>query len=121
MNPPPPSRRLPPTPAHPHLPAAPAALLKLWLGGSWGNLVLLVGPCDAGKTTLFHQLTSGSTHQGTVASMQSNLAEGALASEKVGGWPMGGVVGGVVVGRSVVISFRSISLKKAHTAHPAPR
>jgi energy-coupling factor transporter ATP-binding protein EcfA2 len=80
-------------------PAAPAALLKLWLGGSRGNLVLLVGPCDAGKTTLFHQLTSGSTHQGTVASMQSNLAEGALASEKVGGWPMGGVVGGVVVGR----------------------
>jgi ABC-type branched-subunit amino acid transport system ATPase component len=93
MNPPPPSRRLPPTPAHPHLPAAPAALLKLWLSGSRGNLVLLVGPCDAGKTTLFHQLTSGSTHQGTVASMQSNLSEGVLASEKVGGLA-GGWIGG---------------------------
>ena len=74
-------------------PAAPAALLKLWLSGSRGNLVLLVGPCDAGKTTLFHQLTSGSTHQGTVASMQSNLSEGVLASEKVGGLA-GGWIGG---------------------------
>lgn len=58
-------------------------LLKLLVGGSKGNVVLLVGPCDAGKTTLFHQLAEGSTHLGTVASMQANEATGPLASEKV--------------------------------------
>ncbi|KAL4427612.1 hypothetical protein ABPG75_001701 [Micractinium tetrahymenae] len=62
------------------------ALLKVWLSGPGGSTVLLVGPCDAGKTTLFHQLLEGSTHLGTVASMQANVAEGVLASEKgVGG------------------------------------
>jgi signal recognition particle receptor subunit beta len=50
--------------------------------------VLLVGPCDAGKTTLFHQLAEGSTHLGTVASMQPNEAEGVLASEKVRWGPL---------------------------------
>ena len=59
-------------------------MLRQLLGGSRrGNLVLLVGPCDAGKTTLFHQLTDGSTHLGTVASMQANEAVGPLASERV--------------------------------------
>ncbi|EFN54587.1 hypothetical protein CHLNCDRAFT_59704 [Chlorella variabilis] len=63
------------------------ALLKLWLAGPKGNVVLLVGPCNAGKTTLFHQLAEGSTHLGTVASMQANEAEGPLASEKAAGAP----------------------------------
>ena len=62
-----------------------AALLKLWASGPKGNAVLLVGPCDAGKTTLFHQLRDGSTHAGTVASMQENVADGVLASEQVVG------------------------------------
>lgn len=69
-------------PHHP-LPLPPPVLLKLLLGGPKGNCVLLVGPCDAGKTTLFHQLVDGSTHLGTVASMQANEAEGPLASEQV--------------------------------------
>lgn len=55
----------------------------MWLAGPSGSTVLLVGPCDGGKTTLFHQLLEGSTHLGTVASMQANVAEGVLASEKV--------------------------------------
>ncbi|KAI7841678.1 hypothetical protein COHA_004545 [Chlorella ohadii] len=57
-------------------------VLKRLLGGPRGSVVLLVGPCDAGKTTLFHQLVEGSTHLGTVASMQANEASGPLASEK---------------------------------------
>lgn len=59
-------------------------MLKRLVGGPRGSVVLLVGPCDAGKTTLFHQLVEGSTHLGTVASMQANEASGLLASEKVG-------------------------------------
>lgn len=47
--------------------------------------MLIVGPCDAGKTTLFHQLRDGSTLNGTVASMQENTDEFVLSSEKVGG------------------------------------
>lgn len=69
-------RREPPTP-----PPSRAVLFRLLLGGGRGNCVLLVGPCDAGKTTLFHQLTAGSTHQGTVASMTPNEAQGPLAGE----------------------------------------
>lgn len=61
------------------------ALLKVWLSGSKGNTVLLVGPCDAGKTTLLHQLCDGSTHLGSVASMVPTEADGQLASEKAGG------------------------------------
>lgn len=40
--------------------------------GSKSNVVLLVGPCNAGKTTLFYALRDGTTHLGTVASMQEN-------------------------------------------------
>ena len=64
-------------------------MLRLLLGGSRrGNTVLLLGPCDAGKTTLFHQLTEGSTHLGTVASMQANEAVGPLAAERVRAAPL---------------------------------
>ena len=63
-------------------------LLRLLLGGGRGNAVLLVGPCDAGKTMLWHQLTGGSTHQGTVASMTPNEAEGPLAGEAPGARPV---------------------------------
>ena len=58
-------------------------LLKVWLGGPSGNTILLVGPCDAGKTTMFFQLRDGTAHLGTVASMQPNIDEFALASEQV--------------------------------------
>lgn len=37
-----------------------------------GRTVLLLGAPDSGKTTLFFQLLDGSTHNGTVASMQPN-------------------------------------------------
>lgn len=46
--------------------------------------MLLVGPCDAGKTTLWLQLRDGTTHHGTVASMQENAGEFVLSGEKVG-------------------------------------
>lgn len=35
-----------------------------------GRSILLVGPCNAGKTTLFYQLKDGELHHGSVASMQ---------------------------------------------------
>lgn len=37
-----------------------------------GSSVLIAGPCNAGKTMLFMQLRDGTTHNGTVASMQEN-------------------------------------------------
>ncbi|PSC68940.1 signal recognition particle receptor subunit beta-like [Micractinium conductrix] len=59
-------------------------LRKLLGGGTGGrgSTVLLVGPCEGGKTTMWHQLLQGSTHLGTVASMQPNVGEGPLAGEK---------------------------------------
>jgi signal recognition particle receptor subunit beta len=60
-----------------------AALLKVWLGGPRGDAVLLVGPCDAGKTTLFLQLRDRSVHGGTVASMSVNEAAVKLRGDKV--------------------------------------
>lgn len=54
-------------------------LVELWLqrsgrkgSGSKRKTVLLVGPCNSGKTTLFHMLRDGTVHLGTVASMQEN-------------------------------------------------
>lgn len=44
---------------------------------------MLVGPCDAGKTTLFLQLRDGTVGMGTVASMQPNEADIRLKSDKV--------------------------------------
>jgi hypothetical protein len=41
-------------------------------GRKSGSLIVLAGPCNSGKTSLFLQLRDGSTHSGTVASMQEN-------------------------------------------------
>lgn len=37
-----------------------------------GRSLLITGPCNSGKTTLFLQLRHGTVHSGTVASMQEN-------------------------------------------------
>ncbi|GIL76514.1 hypothetical protein Vretimale_6020 [Volvox reticuliferus] len=47
-------------------------ILKFVSGKKRGNTVLLVGPCNGGKTTLFYCLKDGSTGAITVASMQEN-------------------------------------------------
>lgn len=49
-------------------------LLRLLGGASAGGSrkAVVVGPSGAGKTCLFHQLTSSSPTEGTVASMQEN-------------------------------------------------
>ncbi|KAK9904218.1 hypothetical protein WJX75_007076 [Coccomyxa subellipsoidea] len=52
--------------------------------GKKGDTVLLVGPCGAGKTTLFLQLERGAARQGTVASMQENVGMAKLPSGKEG-------------------------------------
>jgi len=62
---------LPPLPrSPPHSPFA--ALVRLLSPRAKGDAILIVGPMDAGKTTLFLRLRDGSTHNGTVASMQPN-------------------------------------------------
>jgi signal recognition particle receptor subunit beta len=43
-------------------------------GGSKGSSLVLAGPVNSGKTTLFLQLRDGTHHQGTVSSMQENEA-----------------------------------------------
>lgn len=97
---------LPPlTPPPPLSTLSAAVVLKRLVGGPRGSVVLLVGPCDAGKTTLFHQLVEGSTHLGTVASMLANEASGPLASEKVG-WG--------------VVAFASACALAAHCISKAP-
>lgn len=47
-------------------------IIRSAAGGRGGAPVVVAGPCNAGKTTLFFQLRDGSTHLGTVASMQEN-------------------------------------------------
>lgn len=42
--------------------------------GGRRNTLLLTGPCNAGKTTLFLRLRDGELRHGTVASMQENAA-----------------------------------------------
>ncbi len=54
-----------------------------------GTLIVLAGPCNAGKTTLFYQLRDGSVHNGTVASMQEN--SGTVAVQSAKGAPLGKV------------------------------
>jgi signal recognition particle receptor subunit beta len=58
-------------------------LLLLALGGGRSrrrrsNTVVLAGPVNAGKSSLFFQLTDGSSHNGLVASMQENAGAAAL-------------------------------------------
>lgn len=48
--------------------------------GSKGSSVILAGPINSGKTTLFLQLRDGSPHQGTVSSMAENDAVCAVSS-----------------------------------------
>ncbi|PNH03471.1 Signal recognition particle receptor subunit beta [Tetrabaena socialis] len=57
-------------------------LFRLLSGGKRGSVVLLVGPCNAGKTTLFYQLKDGTSHLGTVASMQENEGWCQLRNDK---------------------------------------
>lgn len=52
------------------------------------DTVVIVGPCDAGKTTLFYQLRDGSPAADTVASMQENQDTFPLAGEKAGAHPV---------------------------------
>lgn len=47
-----------------------------------GSVVLIAGPCNSGKTTLFYQLRDGSTHNGMVASMQENSGSVQVKNEK---------------------------------------
>ena len=49
---------------------------------------MLVGPCDAGKTTLFLHLRDRSTHAGTVASMQPNEAAVRLRGDRPSARPV---------------------------------
>jgi len=59
-----------------------AALYLAFLSGPKGDSVLLMGPCDSGKTTLFLQLRDGALRTSTVASMQPNEASIRLRSDK---------------------------------------
>ncbi|CAL8470809.1 g10351 [Coccomyxa elongata] len=52
--------------------------------GKRGDTVLLVGPCGAGKTTLFLQLEKTAAGIGTVASMQENIGMAMLPTGKEG-------------------------------------
>eukprot|EP00271_Cylindrocystis_brebissonii_P004765 TRINITY_DN1660_c0_g1_i1.p1 TRINITY_DN1660_c0_g1~~TRINITY_DN1660_c0_g1_i1.p1 ORF type:complete len:261 (+),score=32.30 TRINITY_DN1660_c0_g1_i1:146-928(+) len=51
------------------------------LGRSKASTVALVGLCGAGKTSLFFQLRDGTTHAGTVTSMEPNEGRFPLHSE----------------------------------------
>jgi hypothetical protein len=66
-------------------------LLKFVLGsgsGGRGKRAVIVGPCNAGKTALFHELTQGKQPPGgTVASMQEN--EGQAGVRDASGKPAG--------------------------------
>jgi signal recognition particle receptor subunit beta len=52
--------------------------------GPRGSTVVIAGPPNAGKTTLFFQLKDGSLHNGVVASMGDNAAAIALRSNRGG-------------------------------------
>lgn len=58
------------------------ALSRAFSGGKKGSTVVLVGPCNSGKTTLFYQLKDGSCHNGTVASMQENEGAADIKNDK---------------------------------------
>lgn len=52
--------------------------------GKRGSTIVIAGPLNAGKSTLFYQLKDGSTHNGLVASMQENAAAVPVAGPKGG-------------------------------------
>ncbi|CAM6091891.1 unnamed protein product [Calypogeia fissa] len=61
-------------------------LLFIWavratLGGKKRDTILLLGLSGGGKTALYYQLRDGSTHQGTVTSMEPNEGRFILHSE----------------------------------------
>ena len=60
----------------------------MFTSGPRGAGILIVGPCDAGKTTLFLQLRDRSTRNGTVASMTINEADVNLPSDKSSAAPV---------------------------------
>ena len=60
----------------------------MFASGPRGAAVLIVGPCDAGKTTLFLQLRDRATGNGTVASMQPNEADVKFLSDKPSARPI---------------------------------
>jgi hypothetical protein len=45
-----------------------------------GSSIVLAGPMNAGKSTLYYQLVDGSQHNGLVASMEQNTGGAALCS-----------------------------------------
>ncbi|KXZ48414.1 hypothetical protein GPECTOR_28g821 [Gonium pectorale] len=57
-------------------------VLRIATGRKRGTAVLLVGPCNAGKTTLFYRLKDGTTALGTVASMQENDGYAQVRNDK---------------------------------------
>mmetsp|Transcript_8505 Transcript_8505/g.17631 ORF Transcript_8505/g.17631 Transcript_8505/m.17631 type:complete len:255 (+) Transcript_8505:201-965(+) len=58
------------------------ALFKFFTGSKRGNAFLVLGPCGAGKTSLFLQLFKGNLQRGTVTSQQPNEATFALPGTK---------------------------------------
>jgi hypothetical protein len=66
------------------LTAAVGLLVLLALAGSSkgkkGSSIVLAGPMNAGKSTLYYQLVDGSQHNGLVASMEQNAGGAALCS-----------------------------------------
>jgi len=63
-------------------------LLKKLVVPSKGTAFLLVGPCGAGKTSMFYQLRDGTTHSGTCTSMKENDDTFPLHGEPPGGAPV---------------------------------
>ena len=61
-------------------------LLRLLLGSKGGSIVVIAGPCNAGKSCLFYQLKDGTVHNGMVASMEEN--EGSCQVRGMGSWPL---------------------------------
>lgn len=62
-----------------------SALLQILFaprGRKSGSAVIIAGPCNSGKTTLFLQLRDGTAHNGTVASMQENIGVVAVKNDK---------------------------------------
>eukprot|EP00882_Tetradesmus_deserticola_P015169 GHRQ01016153.1.p1 GENE.GHRQ01016153.1~~GHRQ01016153.1.p1 ORF type:complete len:140 (+),score=26.86 GHRQ01016153.1:344-763(+) len=68
------------------LTAAVGLLVLLALAGSTkskkGSNILIAGPMNAGKSTLYYQLADGSQHNGLVASMEQNTGGAVLCTSR---------------------------------------